>query len=87
MTGDVLLVWEGLRQSIQQGNLQAWQNNALRLEQACAAPLLKAVGEGRVGQLTIDVLQSSAAQRFVLTRRDLWKLWRLPVSLSKYALQ
>ena len=87
MTGDVLLVWEGLRQAIQQGNLQAWQSNALNLEQDCAVPLFQAVSEGRVGQLTIDVLHSSAAQRFVLTRSDLWKMWRRPVSLSKYALK
>ncbi len=87
MTGDVLLVWEGLRQAMQQGDLQAWQSNALSLEQDCAAPLLKSVSEGRVGQLTIDVLHSSGAQRFVFARSDLWKVWRRSVSLSKYALK
>lgn len=87
VSGEVLVVWEGLRQAIQQGDLHSWQRAARSLEQHCAMPLLKALSDGNITQLTLDVLHSSASQRFILTRSDVWKLWRLPVSLTNYALK
>jgi len=87
VSGEILVVWEGQRLAIQQGNLQAWQDAVLNLEQLCAIPLLNALGSGKVAQMTIEVLHSSASHRFVLSRGDLWKVWRMPTSLAHYALK
>ncbi len=86
-SGKILVVWEGQRLAIQQGNLQAWQNAVLNLEQLCAVPLLNALSSGKVAQMTIEVLHSSASHRFILSRGDLWKVWRMPTSLAHYALK
>ena len=86
-SGEILVVWEGQRLATQQGNLQAWQNAVLNLEQLCAAPLLNALSSGMVAQMTIEVLHSSASHRFILSRGDLWKVWRMPTSLAHYALK
>ena len=86
-SGEILVVWEGQRLAIQQGNLQVWQNTVLNLEQLCAAPLLKALSSGKVAQMTVEVLHRSASHRFILSRQDLWKVWRMPISLAHYALK
>ncbi len=86
-SGEILVVWEGQRLAIQQGNLQAWQDAVLNFEQFCAAPLLNALGNGKVAQVSVEVLHGSASHRFVLSRGDLWKVWRMPTSLAHYALK
>ena len=74
--GDILIVCEKLRHALQRGDLHAWRGELQRLEQCCAAPLLGALRAGRIAQLTLDVLQTGTAQRFMLTRGAGWKLWR-----------
>lgn len=83
--GNVLIVWEGLHRSLQQGDLTAWRDSVLRLEQNCVAPLRDALRAGRITRLTLDGLGAGVARRFVLTRGAAWKLWRLPKSLARYA--
>ncbi|MGA8148577.1 MAG: hypothetical protein WB870_13555 [Gallionellaceae bacterium] len=82
----VLIAIESLHRAMQRGDIHAWRNLLLNLEQNIAAPLLQALQTGKVGTVTLDILQEGAAQRFVINRRDLWKFWRLPASLDKYAL-
>ncbi|MEQ1813962.1 MAG: hypothetical protein ABL860_05860 [Candidatus Nitrotoga sp.] len=86
-SSEILVVWEGQRLAIQQGNVQAWQDAVLNLEQFCAAPLLNALGSGEVARVSVEVLHGSASHRFILSRGDLWKVWRTRVSLAHYALQ
>lgn len=83
---DVLIVWEGLRRSFQQGDLQGWRDSVQCLEQSYIAPLWKALRNGRIKQLSLIVLNAGVAHRFVLTRSAVWKPWRLPKSLTQYAL-
>ena len=84
--GDVLIVWEGLRRPFQQGDLHAWRDSVMCLEQSYIAPLWKALRNGRIKQLSLNVLNAGVTQRFVLTRSAMWKPWRLSKSLTRYAL-
>jgi hypothetical protein len=83
--GDALIVWEALRQALQQGNFHAWRDGLQRFEQCCAAPLLDALRAGRIARLILDIPQAGGARRFVLTRGAAWKLWRRPKPLARYA--
>lgn len=82
----VLIAVESLHRATQSGDIHAWRDLLLNLELNIAAPLLQALQTGKVGRVTLDILQEGAAQRFVINRKDLWKLWRLPASLDNYAL-
>jgi hypothetical protein len=85
--GDVLIVWEGLRRALQQGDLHAWREGLQRFEQCCALPLLDALRAGRIARLTLDSPQAGASRRFELTRGAAWKLWRRPQPLARYAVK
>ena len=84
--GDVLIVWEGLRQPFQQGDLHAWRYSVQYLEQNYIAQLWKALRNGHIKQLSLNVLNAGVVNRFVLTRSAVWKPWRLTKSLTRYAL-
>jgi len=84
--GDLLIVWEGLRRPFQQGDLHAWRDSVQCLEQSYITPLWKALRNGCIKQLSLNVLNAGIAQRFVLTRSAVWKPWRLSKSLTRYAL-
>ena len=81
--GDVLVVWEGLRDALQQGDLHAWRNELQRFESSCAAPLLAALSAGRISQLTLEIPHGVSSRRLVLTRAALWKLWRRSKPLAR----
>jgi len=83
--GETLIVWDGLRHALQLGDLGEWRDSLQRLEQTCASPLLKALRDGRIEKITLDVLQAHASQRFVLTRGMAWRFWRLSMRLEHYA--
>ena len=82
---NVLIVWEGLRHALQSGDLQAWRNSLQHWEKSCLRPLWHAVRNGHIAQLTLDTMHAETAQRYVLTRREAWMLWRRPKSLSSHA--
>ena len=83
--GEVLVVWEGLRHALQQGDLKAWREGVLRFEDCCAKSLLDALRAGRIDRLVLDVLQAGASRRFVITRVAAWKLWKRSKPLAGYA--
>jgi hypothetical protein len=85
-SGEVLLVWEGLRNALQSADIAKWRAAVLQFEGDFAVPLLAALAAGQLEQITLDVLSEGASRRFVLTRASLWKLWRLPRPLLHYAL-
>jgi len=91
MTGDAggadcLLVWEGLRDALQRADIARWRSSLQQLEKNFFLPLLAALADGKVAQITIDALSEGASRRFVLSRASLWKLWRRPRPLLYYAL-
>lgn len=85
-SGDLLLVWEGLRSALQRADLGKWRTSVQQFEKVYAEPILAALAAGLVEQVTLDVLSEGASRRFVATRASLWKLWRLPMPLLHYAL-
>ncbi len=82
--GGALIVCEGLRRAIQHGDMQSWRDELQRFEQSCAAPLLDALGAGRIAQLTLDTMHAGVPRRFILARSALWKLWRRVKPLAYY---
>lgn len=83
--GDWLLVCEGLRSALHKANIAEWRSSVQQFEKKYAGPLLAALAQGDVGQITLDVLSEGASRRFVLTRPALWKLWRNPKPLRHYS--
>lgn len=81
---EVLIVWDGLRRALQQGDLHAWRDSLQALEQSCAAPLWRALRSGHIARLTLDVMHGGMARRFVLTRNAVWKFWRFPKALARH---
>lgn len=84
--GATLLVCEGLRRALQQGDLQAWRASLQRFEQTCAVPLLAALRAGHIVRVTLEAPGADAVRRFELTRVMAWKLWRRPQNLAHYAI-
>jgi hypothetical protein len=84
--GDVLIVWEGLRRPFQQGDLHTWRDSVQCLEKNYIAPLWKALRNGHIKQLNLNILNAGVINRLVLTRSAVWKSWRLSKSLAHYAL-
>lgn len=72
-------------EALQRGDFYAWREAVQRFEREYAQPVLKALRAGRLQRLTLEVLRENGSQRFELTRRDAWKLWRGARPLSYYA--
>jgi hypothetical protein len=85
-SGEMLLVWEGLRSALQSADIAKWRAAMYQFESCYAVPLLVALAAGLLEQITLDVLSEGASRRFVVTRASLWKLWRFPRPLLHYAL-
>ncbi len=86
INGDILLVHEGLRSALQGADIGAWRDSLQQFEKNIATPLLRALEQGLIAQITLDVLSEGTSQRFVLTRASLWKVWRRSRPLLYYAL-
>jgi hypothetical protein len=81
---DALIVWEGLRSSLQYGDMDLWRDALRQFELRHAAPLLSALRAGQLGRITLDALQAGTACRFVLTRNAARKFWLRPKPLVRY---
>lgn len=83
--GTQLLVWTGLRSALQNGDLAAWRNELLAFETGYAKPLWDALRSGKITDLRIDGLGTETMRHVVLSRGDVWKIWRRNRSLSEYS--
>ncbi len=83
--GVELLVFTGLRSSLQRGDLGAWYDALERFETAYAAPLWQALRAGKIDCLTLDVLGGDGRWHTSLTRGDAWAFWRRAVRLADYS--
>ena len=84
---DLLIVWEGLRHALHNADIGRWRAALMQFEQDYAAPVLAALGEGRISKVTLDVLNENASRRFEVNRASLWKIWRQRKPLVRYALK
>lgn len=81
-----LLVWTGLRQALQQGDLGTWREALLDFEVGYAQPIWQALRNGGLAQLRFDVLSGNGTRCTELTRADTWALWRRNRALDQYAI-
>jgi hypothetical protein len=82
--GGTLVVWEGLAEAAQQGDLDAWRAALQALEYQWMRPMLRALRQRRIERLTLDVLHPGQAWRFTLTPRTAWRFWRWRRRVSQY---
>ncbi len=86
--GDVeqLLVWNGLHQALQRGDLAAWRAALQAFEADYAQPLWQALRSGKLGRLQLDVLAAEGSLRVTVTRADVWAFWRRTKPLAAYSM-
>lgn len=85
-TGTQLLVWTGLRQALQSGDLAAWREALQRFETGYAQPLWQALRSGKIARLQLDILGGDNVRRTLLTRADAWAFWRHAKRLNEYSM-
>lgn len=85
-SGNVLYVQEGLSMSVRRGDYHAWRTTVSAFEQECLNPLLRMLASGRLGGITLDVLQEEGSRRYEMTRAQLWKVWKRAQPLASYTL-
>lgn len=83
--GRGLWVCEAPREALQRGDLHAWRESVETIEAMHAQPLQKALRDGCVQEVCLEVLGATGSQRFEFTRGDAWKLWRVIRPLARYA--
>lgn len=81
--GDTLALWPELEAALQQGDVLAWQRALMGLEHEWVTPLLDQLKSGKLDRMVLHV---PGARPFALSRPMLWKFWRRPRGLSRYAL-
>jgi len=84
--GKQLLVWTGLRSTLQRGDLAAWRDALQNFETNYAQPLWQALRAGKIAQLQIDILGGDGVRRVRLTRGDAWAFWRRTKRLAEYSI-
>jgi hypothetical protein len=84
--GRQLLVWTGLRSTLQGGNLAAWRIALQDFENSYARPIWQALRSGSIASLQIDILGGDSMLRVVLTPANTWAFWRRAGRLAEYSL-
>jgi hypothetical protein len=82
--GRPLIVWDGLSQAAQRGDIDAWRDSLGALERDFVGPLLRALRSRKLERLTLDALQEGGSWRFTLTPRSAWRFWRRSRRLGQY---
>jgi hypothetical protein len=83
-SGEQLLVWNGLRQALQHGDLVVWRDALLGFETGYAQPLWQALRSGKIERLRINVLGQNDIRRMLLTRADAWAFWKRTKPLNEH---
>lgn len=84
--GKQLLVWTGLRSTLQNGDLAAWCAALQDFENSYAQPLWQALRAGKIAQLQLDILGVDSMRRVRLTRGDAWAFWRRSRRLAELSM-
>ncbi len=82
--GRQLLVWNGLRQALQRGDLAAWRDALQGFERGYAQPLWQALRSGKIERLRIEVVGEDGIRRMLLTCSDAWAFWKRAKPLNEY---
>jgi hypothetical protein len=84
--GRQLLVFTGLRAALRRGDLAGWRDALQDFETGCAQPLWRALRDGKISRLQIDVLGGDGSWSTSLTRADAWAFWRRSKRLAEHSL-
>lgn len=82
--GNHLAVLDVLHTKTQYDDAYGWRESLKKLEQDWFAPVLAALKQGKLEQLTITVVSEHGDKSFTVTRDDLWKFWRTAKPLATY---
>ncbi|MFZ2300701.1 MAG: hypothetical protein WAW10_02400 [Gallionella sp.] len=74
-SGEQLLVWNGLRQALQRGDLAAWRDALQGFETGYAQPLWQALRSGKIERLRVDALNKDSIRKMLLNRAGAWAFW------------
>ena len=84
--GRTLMVWAGLRRTIQSGDFQAWRIALQEFDNHIAQPLFDALRAGEIKSLHIDILDDKNALSTILSRHASRAFWRRTKLLSSYSI-
>ncbi|HYH42508.1 MAG TPA: hypothetical protein VD867_11025 [Burkholderiales bacterium] len=84
-SGSHLLVLDTLSSAMAYQDMDAWRERLAAFEARWFAPLMAALGRGRISATAIVVPGEEACCRFDTARADLYKLWRTVKPLAAYA--
>lgn len=82
-----LAIFDALEQPARNGDAIVWRDELARFEADWLAPALDALRNGRLGALRLVAPGDFAAAELQVSRRDLWKFWRKPRSLTELVLR
>ncbi|MEK6707511.1 MAG: phosphoglycerate mutase [Pseudomonadota bacterium] len=85
VAGNHLVVLDVLQEKTQYDDAYGWRESLKKLEQDWFAPLLIALKQGRLDQLTLTAIDERGSKNFTITRDDLWKFWRAAKPLVTYS--
>ena len=77
-----LIVLEDLLRPVQYENGGEYRNALSELESKWFVPLLAALAKGKIKHLRIEATTAYASLSWEIRRSDLWKLWRIPLTIS-----
>lgn len=77
---NVLAIYTGCKQALEQGHFESWQSALLDLEGEWLPPIDELLRNGRIQVLTLR----TDGDMFALTRRDLWRVWRRVRPFGEY---
>lgn len=81
--GDHCILIDKLHGKAQYGDMHGWRADLEWLDQDWFVPLLLALRQGRLDQLTITAIGGGGMTRqYTVSRTGLWKFWRSPKPLS-----
>ena len=83
--GNHLAVLDMLHMKTQYDDAYGWRESLKKLEQDWFAPVLAALKQGKLEQLTLTVVSEQGDKSFTVTRDDLWKFWRAAKPLVTYS--
>ncbi|OFZ69158.1 MAG: hypothetical protein A2Z01_05185 [Betaproteobacteria bacterium RBG_16_58_11] len=78
-------MWDQPRHAAQYGDYAAWHACLAQFETEWAKPLLRALRDGQIGQLTLHAVSARSVQTFSIDRAAAWRFWRRRKSLKQYA--
>ena len=83
--GNHLAVLDMLHTKTQYDDAYGWRESLKKLDQDWFAPVLAALKQGKLEQLTLTVVSEQGDKSFTVTRDDLWKFWRAAKPLVTYS--